>query len=54
MVLYLVCSAAVEKPHRSRVNATFRIGCPEGNTELEQKFISEAGLRNLISLKGHR
>jgi phosphoserine aminotransferase len=44
----------VEKPNRSRINATFRIGSAEGNAELEQKFVSEAALQNMISLKGHR
>ncbi|XP_062503775.1 phosphoserine aminotransferase-like [Corticium candelabrum] len=42
------------RPYRSRMNVTFRIGSREGDAEVEQKYFSEAGKLNMISLKGHR
>jgi len=44
----------VEKKSRSRMNAPFRIASPEGDQELEKKFIEEAAAKDMIQLKGHR
>lgn len=41
---------AVQKDSRSLMNATFRLP----SKELEEKFISEADERKLVTLKGHR
>ena len=47
-------SGTVEKKSRSRMNAPFRIASPEGDQELEKKFIEEAAAKDMIQLKGHR
>ena len=47
-------SCPVEEKHRSRMNITFRVGGPNGDKKLEEKFIEEASLRGMLSLKGHR
>lgn len=39
---------------RSRINAVFRIGGPDGNEALEKEFIDEGKKRNIIGIKGHR
>jgi len=44
---------AVDKEHRSRMNVTFRIGGPDGNDNLEKKFLEETANLNMIQLKGH-
>lgn len=44
----------VEKKSRSRMNAPFRIASPEGDQELEKKFVEEAAAKDMIQLKGHR
>ena len=45
----------VQPKFRSRVNVPFRIFTESGpSTELEEKFIQEAGEAGLIQLKGHR
>lgn len=44
----------VEDKHRSRMNVTLRVGGPNGDKKLEEKFIEEASLRGMLSLKGHR
>lgn len=36
------------------MNAPFRIASPEGDQELEKKFIEEAAAKDMIQLKGHR
>ena len=47
-------SCPVEEKHRSRMNITLRVGGPNGDKKLEEKFIEEASLRGMLSLKGHR
>lgn len=44
----------VKEEHRSRMNVTLRVGGPNGDKQLEEKFVEEASLRGLLSLKGHR
>ena len=44
----------MEKKSRSRMNAPFRIASPEGDQELEKKFVDEAAAKDMIQLKGHR
>ena len=44
----------VKDKFRSRMNVTFRVGGVEGDKKLEEKFIEEASLRGMLSLKGHR
>lgn len=44
----------LDKACRSRMNITFRIGCPEGDETVEKLFLSEAEKRGMTSLKGHR
>ena len=39
---------------RSRVNIPFRVGGPDGNAELEKKFLEESAKRGMLQLKGHR
>lgn len=39
---------------RSRVNIPFRIGGPDGNADLEKKFLEESSKRGMLQLKGHR
>ena len=46
--------APVESHCRSRMNATFRIGSRDGVEELEKRFVDEAFILGMISLKGHR
>ena len=36
------------------MNAPFRIASPEGDQELEKKFVEEAAAKDMIQLKGHR
>ncbi|KAL7636043.1 UNVERIFIED_CONTAM: hypothetical protein RMT77_013861 [Armadillidium vulgare] len=40
--------------HRSRMNLPFRIGCPEGDEDLEKKFLNEATKAGIQGLNGHR
>lgn len=47
-------SCPVEEKHRSRMNVTLRVGGPNGDKKLEEKFVEEASLRGMLSLKGHR
>ena len=42
----------VKEKDRSRMNITLRVG--GGDKALEEKFIGEASLRGMLSLKGHR
>ena len=42
----------VKEKDRSRMNITLRVG--GGDKALEEKFIEEASLRGMLSLKGHR
>jgi len=44
----------VEEKYRSKVNVTLRVGGPNGDKKLEEKFVEEASLRGMLSLKGHR
>ena len=44
----------VEVRCRSRVNIPVRITGPEGNAELEAKFLKESEEKGMLSLKGHR
>lgn len=39
---------------RSRINIPFRVGGPNGNEELEAKFVVEAEKLNMFQLQGHR
>ena len=36
------------------MNVTFRIGGPNGNDNLEKKFLEETANLHMIQLKGHR
>ena len=36
------------------MNVTFRIGGPNGNDNLEKKFLEETANLQMIQLKGHR
>lgn len=47
-------SAPIDSKCRSRMNVAFRVGGVNGNEELEKKFLEEADLKGLVSLKGHR
>ncbi|KAJ8311730.1 hypothetical protein KUTeg_011085 [Tegillarca granosa] len=47
-------SAPIDPKCRSRMNVAFRVGGVNGNEELEKKFLEEADLKGLVSLKGHR
>lgn len=47
-------SCPVEEKYRSRMNVTLRVGGPNGDKSLEEKFVEEASLRGMLSLKGHR
>jgi phosphoserine aminotransferase len=40
--------------YRSRMNVPARIGSPEGDEELEKKFLNEATKEGLLGLNGHR
>ena len=42
----------VKEKDRSRMNVTLRVG--GGDKKLEDKFVEEASLRGMLSLKGHR
>ena len=53
-LLLLLCSGTVEKGSRSRMNVPLRISNPDGDQQLEKKFIEEATAKNMIQLKGHR
>ena len=44
----------VEKSCRSRFTIPCRVGGPDGNEELEKKFLKEAQAAGMIELKGHR
>ncbi|CAD6184414.1 unnamed protein product [Caenorhabditis auriculariae] len=44
----------VDKRFRSIMNICFRIGGPQGDESLEEKFLKGSLERNMISLKGHR
>ena len=39
---------------RSRVNIPFWVGGPNGNAELEKKFVEESAKRGMLQLKGHQ
>ncbi|XP_076258877.1 phosphoserine aminotransferase isoform X1 [Rhynchophorus ferrugineus] len=47
-------SCPIEENCRSRINIPFRVGGPQGNEELEAKFLEEAEKRYMYQLKGHR
>lgn len=42
----------VKEKDQSRMNITLRVG--GGDKQLEEKFVEEASLRGMLSLKGHR
>lgn len=44
----------VEKNSRSRITIPFRVGGPQGNDELEKRFLKESEAAGMIQLKGHR
>lgn len=43
----------IEKPFRSRINVTFRIGDADGDGALENEFLKDAEASQLRQLKGH-
>ncbi|RZB77482.1 Aminotran 5 domain containing protein [Asbolus verrucosus] len=47
-------SCPIDENVRSRINVPFRVGGPNGNEELEAKFLEEAEKLNMFQLKGHR
>lgn len=47
-------TSKVARDARSRVNIPFRVGGPDGNEELEKKFLAESAKRGMLQLKGHR
>ncbi|CAG9766828.1 unnamed protein product [Ceutorhynchus assimilis] len=47
-------SSPIDKNCQSRINIPFRVGGPQGNEELEEKFLVEAEKRFMYQLKGHR
>ena len=52
---YVVCySCPVDASCRSCMNVSIRIGGPDGNEQLEKKFVTEAGHQGMIHLNGHR
>lgn len=46
--------APVEREFRSFMNVPLRIGGPNGNNDLEKKFLDDAHMSGMIQLKGHR
>ncbi|XP_050303635.1 probable phosphoserine aminotransferase [Anthonomus grandis grandis] len=47
-------SCPIDENCRSRINIPFRVGGPQGNEDLEAKFLEEAEKRFMYQLKGHR
>ncbi|CAH0559639.1 unnamed protein product [Brassicogethes aeneus] len=47
-------TSPIDKEVQSRINIPFRIGRPNGNEELEKKFLDEAEKQYMYQLKGHR
>lgn len=47
-------SCPIDRNCRSRINVPFRVGRPNGNEELEKKFLEEAEKLKMYQLKGHR
>ncbi|EEZ98123.1 probable phosphoserine aminotransferase [Tribolium castaneum] len=47
-------SCPIDENCRSRINVPFRVGGPQGNEELEAKFLEEAEKLKMFQLKGHR
>jgi phosphoserine aminotransferase len=47
-------SCPIDEDVRSRINIPFRVGGPQGNEELEAKFLEEAEKLKMYQLKGHR
>lgn len=47
-------SCPIDENVRSRINVPFRVGGPQGNEELEAKFLEEAEKLKMFQLKGHR
>lgn len=47
-------SCAIEPGYRSRVNASFRVGGPDGDAELEKQFLAESKEHGILGAKGHR
>lgn len=43
----------IEKPFRSRINVTFRIGSTDGDVALEEEFLKGAEALEMRQLKGH-
>lgn len=44
----------IDENVRSRINIPFRVGGPNGNEELEDKFLQESEKLQMYQLKGHR
>lgn len=44
----------VNHKYRSRLNVVFRVGGPDGDDNLEKKFLKEAEQLGMVQLKGHR
>ncbi|ENN81968.1 probable phosphoserine aminotransferase [Dendroctonus ponderosae] len=47
-------SCPINENCRSRINVPFRVGGPQGDEDLEAKFLEEAEKRYMYQLKGHR
>lgn len=47
-------SCPIDENVRSRMNVPFRVGGPNGNDELEKKFLVGAEKLRMFQLKGHR
>lgn len=47
-------SCPIDDNCQSRINVPFRVGGPQGDEELEEKFLVEAEKRYMYQLKGHR
>ncbi|KAJ3666059.1 hypothetical protein Zmor_001514 [Zophobas morio] len=47
-------SCPIDEDVRSRINVPFRVGGPQGNEDLETKFLQEAEKLKMFQLKGHR
>lgn len=47
-------SCPINENYRSRMNVPFRVGGPEGNDALENKFLVESEKLCMHQLKGHR
>lgn len=47
-------SCPIDENYRSRMNVPFRVGGPNGNDELENKFLMDSERLCMHQLKGHR